>query len=294
VPFTAEGIIPAMVTPFDKGGKINERGLGRLVAYLIEGGVHGLFPIGSQGEFYALSAQEKKKIIQIVMEEVGGRVPVYAGTGANTTQETVTLTRMAEDLGVDAVSILTPFFISPTQEELYQHYVAVARSTKLPVILYNNPGRTGVNLSADLVTRLSHVNNIVGIKDSSGDMTLTMEYIRGSEKDFSVLAGRDTLIYATLLYGGKGAISATANVVPRIAVAIYECYLQGDFEGARRAQFKLAPLRLAFGLGSFPVVVKDALELIGIKVGTTRQPIKSLTGEKREQLKKILGNMGLL
>jgi len=292
--FTPRGIIPAMVTPFDKPGRISEDSLRKLVDYLIEGGVHGLFPIGSQGEFYALEREEKKKIIEVVLDQVKGKVPVYAGTGAITTKEAITLTKMAEDIGVDAVSIITPFFISPTQDELYGHYLSIAKSTHLPVLLYNNPGRTGVNLSADLVARLSKIDNIIGIKDSSGDMTLTAEYIRRTNDDFSVLAGRDTLIYGTLSYGGKGAIAATANVAPKLVVEIYEAYVRGDIKKARKAQAKLAPLRLAFNMGSFPVVIKDVLELIGIKVGTTRAPIKSLSKDKQKKLRNILQQMRLL
>jgi len=292
--FTARGIIPAMVTPFDRQGKVSEVGLRKLVDYLVEGGVHGLFPVGSQGEFYALEKEEKKTIMEIVLDQVKGKVSVYAGTGAITTKETITLTRMAQDIGVDAASIITPFFVSPTQNELYEHYLAVAKSTTLPLLLYNNPGRTGVNISADLVVRLSKVDNIIGIKDSSGDMTLTAEYIRRTSDDFSVLAGRDTLIYGTLLYGGKGAIAATANVAPKLVVGIYQAYIRGDIEQAKKAQAELAPLRLAFSLGSFPVVIKDALELIGIEVGTTRPPVKSLNRDKQEMLRNTLQQMGLL
>lgn len=283
-----------MVTPFDGEGRINEAALRKLVDYLTEGGVHGLFPVGSQGEFYALDKEEKKKVIETVMDQAKGKVPIYAGTGAVTTKEVVTLTKMAEDIGVDAVSVITPFFICPTQSELYGHYLAVAKSTSLPVVLYNNPGRTGVNLSVDVVARLSKLDNIVGIKDSSGDMSLTSEYIRNTGEDFSVLSGRDTLIYAILLHGGKGAIAATANVAPRLVVEIYETYVRGNVEQARKAQAKLAPLRLAFSLGSFPVVIKDALELIGIEVGPARAPVKSLNLKNKEKLKNILRQLGLL
>jgi len=292
--FMPKGIIPAMVTPFDEKGRVNETTLRELVDYLIEGGVHGLFPVGSQGEFYALEKEEKKKIMEIVLDQAKGKVPVYAGTGAITTKEAVTLTKMAEDIGVDAASIITPFFISPTQDELYEHYLAIAKSTNLPILLYNNPGRTGVNLSVDLVSRLSKIYNIVGIKDSSGDLTLTSEYIRKTDDDFSVLAGRDTLIYGTLLYGGKGSIAATANVAPKLVVEIYEVYIKGDIEKAKEAQVNLAPLRLAFSLGSFPVVIKDALRLIGIDVGLARGPVKSLGKVKQGKLRNVLQQMGLL
>jgi 4-hydroxy-tetrahydrodipicolinate synthase len=292
--FAPRGIIPAMVTPFDSQGNINESAIRKLANYLIEGGVHGLFPIGSQGEFYAMEREEKKRVLEIVMEEAHGKIPVYAGTGAITTRESMELTKLAENIGVDAVSILTPFFVSPSQEELHEHYLTIANNTNLPVILYGNPQRTGVNLGVDLVVRLSDVDNIVGIKDSSGDMTLIGEYIRKTKDDFSVLAGRDTMIYASLVYGGKGSITATANVAPKLVVEIYESYMQGDHKKALRAQYALAPLRMAFGLGTFPVVIKEALNMIGIETGSARAPIGRMQEENREKLRQVLRNLDLL
>ena len=283
------GIIPAMATPFTADGELNEEALRQLTRHLIQGGVHGLFATGSQGEFWALTPQEKQRVWEIVLAEGEGRVPVYAGTGAVTTREVRELNRRAEAAGADAVSIITPFFVRPTEAELEAHYRAIAEATSLPILLYNNPGRTGgVNLSAELVARLAEVENIVGVKDSSGDLTLTMEYIRLTPHDFAVLSGRDTLIFAGLLHGTKGAIAATANVVPALVVEIYEAFQAGEVERARRAQERLAPLRLAFGLGSFPVVVKEALELIGIPAGPCRGPVGALSPEKRAELRQVL------
>jgi 4-hydroxy-tetrahydrodipicolinate synthase len=292
--FQPKGIIPAMVTPFTPDGKINVGALRKLTNYLIDGGVHGLFPVGSQGEFYALTFDEKKTVIETVVEETRGRVPVYAGTGAITTREAIALTRMAEAAGVSAVSVLTPYFIHPNENELFEFYSAVAKSTRLPVLLYNNPGRTGVNISANFVVRASKIENIVGVKDSSGDLTLTAEFIRRTDKGFSVLAGRDTLIYGTLCYGGKGSIAATANVAPKILVEIYEAFMAGDMKRSLEAQFRLAPLRLAFDLGTFPVVIKEALNLLGIDAGVGIAPVGGIKPEAKEELKKILKEMGLL
>jgi 4-hydroxy-tetrahydrodipicolinate synthase len=261
---------------------------------LIQGGVHGLFPVGSQGEFYALTFEEKKRVIEVVVQETKGRVPVYAGTGAVTTRDAVALTKMAEEAGVSAVSVLTPYFIRPNEEELFEHYSTIAKATRLPVLLYNNPQRTGVNISAEFVTRASKIENIVGIKDSSGDVTLTSEYIRRTGDQFSVLAGRDTLIYGTLCYGGKGAIAATANVAPRVVVEIYEAFQAGDWKRSLEAQFRLAPLRLAFDLGTFPVVIKEALNLLGIDAGVGIPPVGGITPKAKGELKEILKNMGLL
>lgn len=290
-----KGIIPAMVTPFDVEEELDEGALRQLVNHLIEGGVHGLFPVGSQGEFYALTLEEKQQVLEIVVEEAAGRVPVYAGTGAITTREVIALNKLAEQAGIDAVSVITPCFISPTQEELYQHYVAIADATSLPVLLYNNPGRTGgLNLSAKLVARLAEHPNIVGIKDSSGDFTLTAEYIRRTDDDFAVLLGRDTLIYAGLLHGAKGAIAASANVVPALVVEIYQAFVEGGLTRALEAQGRLAPLRLAFGLGTFPIVVKEALNLIGISAGPARSPVGPISPESREELKQTLQELGVL
>ncbi|MGQ9552892.1 MAG: 4-hydroxy-tetrahydrodipicolinate synthase [Anaerolineae bacterium] len=287
------GIIPAMVTPL-KDDHINGAALRQLVDYLIAGGVHGLFATGSQGEFYALNPDERRQVWEITLDQAAGRVPVYAGTGAVTTSEAAQLAVLAEKAGVDAISVLTPYFITPSQEELYQHYRAIAEATSLPLLLYGNKDRTGVPLNVDTVARLAEVPNIVGIKDSSGDMTLMAEYIRCAPPSFAVLAGRDTLIYGALCYGAKGAIAATANVAPALVARIYERFEAGDLAGAAEAQRQLAPLRLAFGLGSFPVVIKEALDMMGFQAGPARRPVGPLSESQRRQLREVLEDMGLL
>lgn len=294
--FVPKGVIPAVVTPFNKDETLNEMALRKHLNYLIENGVHGVFVIGSQGEFYALTKEEKIRIMEVTVEEVNGRVPVYAGTGAITTREVIELNEAAEKIGVDAVSIISPYYISPTQEEMYEHFVKIARKTKLPILLYNNPARTGgVKFSAQLVEKLAQIENIVGMKDSSGDLTLTTEYIQKTRgRNFYVLAGRDTLILATLLYGGSGSIAATANVAPRLVASIYDYFVKGEIEKAKQAQESLTPLRLAFDLGTFPVVIKEALKLIGIDAGPARSPVGSMSEEKRKELRNVLQQMGLL
>ena len=292
--FKPYGVIPAMVTPIDEDERVNLPVLAELTNYLIDGGVHGLFVLGSQGEFWAFDFEEKREIVRTVVDATAGRLPVYVGTAAVTTREAVRLTVMAEDLGASAVSVLTPFFISPNSDELYEHYVAVAKSTKLPVILYGNPARTNCHIRPELVSRLARVENIVGIKDSSGDLGLTAEYIRVGGDEFSVLAGRDTLILATLLYGGRGSIAATGNVVPGLVASIYDRFVDGDLDGALEAQRQLAPLRHAFGLGTFPVVVKEALNMIGMPVGRCRAPVGEMKSEACRQLRQVLVDLGLI
>jgi 4-hydroxy-tetrahydrodipicolinate synthase len=296
IQFVPRGIVPAMVTPIDKTGRINEAALRKLTNHLIDGGVHGLFPVGSQGEFFALTFEQKKETIRIVVDETRGRVPIYAGTGAVTTREAIETTKMARDLGVSAVSVLTPYFVTPNQKELIEHYVTIAKAVPdLPILLYSNPDRTQVPFPVATVLELAVVDNIVGIKDSSGDMSMTGEYIRITRgMNFHVLAGRDTLIYATLCYGGAGSICATANVDPRVPVEIYEAFIVGDHKRALDAQFRLAPLRIAFGLGTFPAVIKEALKMIGIEAGEAIRPVGPLTPENREKLRKVLADMGML
>jgi 4-hydroxy-tetrahydrodipicolinate synthase len=283
-----------MVTPLTQGDELNLPALRRLTDYLIEGGCHAVFATGSQGEFWAFSAEEKQRVWETVVEAAAGRVPVYAGTAAVTTREAVTLTGLAERAGVDAVSVLTPYFISPNDAQLSDHYRAIADSTSLPVLLYGNPARTGVKLSIDLVARLAEVENIVGIKDSTGDLELASEYIRAVPHEFSVLMGRDTLIYAALVSGAKGAIAATGNVCPALVAQIYDRFVAGDLEGAHQAQQQLAPLRMAFSWGTFPVVIKEALDLMGMQAGPGRAPVGPLSGEQRERLRGVLQGMGLM
>jgi len=293
--FIPKGIIPAMVTPLTQEGAVNEKGLRKFVDYLIEGGSHGLFVVGTTGEFYGLSAEEKKELYEITVDQAGGRLPVYAGTAAITTRDVIQLTRYAEEAKVDAMSVLTPMFINPSQRELIEHYKAIAESTSLPVLLYNNPPKTGVNLAAATVAALADVPNIVGIKDSSGDFTLTGEYIRLTRgRDFHVLLGRDTLIHAGLCHGARGSIAACANVAPRLVADIYDKYVAGDIKGSLEAQFRLAPLRIAFNLGTFPAVIKESLDLLGIDAGACMAPVGPMSVAERQQLKKILTDIGLL
>lgn len=284
-----------MVTPFNRSdGNLNETALRKLTNHLIDGGVHGLFVVGSQGEFWALSADEKKRAFEVVLDETNGRVPVYAGTGGITTREVVALTQLAESAGIDCVSVLSPFFLNPTEEELYTHYRDVASSTKLPVLLYGNPARTGVQLSPGLVSRLAEIDNIVGIKDSSAQLELTMQYILGTSDDFAVIMGRDSLIFAALMAGAKAAIAATGNVVPKLVVQIYENFKNGNLDAAKKAQLELFPLRAAFSWGTFPVVIKEALDMMGIEAGPARSPAGPMSEQRRKELKVLLKDMGVL
>ncbi|MDR3588745.1 MAG: dihydrodipicolinate synthase family protein [Negativicutes bacterium] len=290
-----KGVIVPVVTPVDAADRVAEKSYRQVIEHVIRGGVHGVFALGSNGEFYGLDFDQQKRAVELAVDQCQGRVPVYAGIGSITTRECVRSARMAEAAGAQALTILPPMFISPSDDELYEHFRAIAAATTLPVLLYNNPDRCKVNVSAALVEKLADIPNMVGAKDSSGDLTLTSEYIRRTQgKNFRVMAGRDTMILGTLVYGGYGCVAATANVAPQLVVSIYDKYMAGDLPGALQAQYALAPLRIGFGLGSWPVVTKEAVRLIGFDVGDPIKPNGPCSEANLAKLKTILQNMGLL
>ncbi len=294
--FKPHGIIPPIITPFTEDGKFNEPVFRQMINFLINEGVHGIFPLGTTGEFYAFTNEEAGHILRVAVDEARGRVPVYAGANHITTRGVIELIRIAEDAGCDAVSVLTPMFISQTQEEIYKYYAEIAASTKLPIIIYNNKPKTNVTVEPETVAKLALIDNIVGIKDSTGDFTNTEEYLRltRDNDNFSVLLGRDTLIYAGLCYGATGAIASCANIAPRIAADIYDKYVAGDLKGALEAQYKLAPLRIASNMGTFPSVIKEGLVMRGYEVGKCLDPISDLHPDQKEKLRVVLQELELI
>src|SRR6059058_3397577 len=228
------GIIPPVATPMQANEDLDLPRLKWFIDHLIREGVHGIFVLGTNSEFYALDEREKQEVIATAVAHVNKRVPVYAGTGAETTREVVRLTKMAEREGADGVSIITPYFVLPTQQEIYDHYRRIAEQTSLAVILYNNPGTCGgVKIDVETVARLAQIPNILGVKDSSGDLQNTNEFIRVVPDRFSVLMGRDTMIYHALIWGARGAVPATANIAQRLVVDIYEAAVRGDHAEAQ-------------------------------------------------------------
>ncbi len=294
--FIPKGVIPPIITPTTEDGKVNYTVLKELTNHLIEQGVHGIFPFGTTGEFYAFDNETYKKVLITVKKAAAGRVPIYAGANSVTTRGVIDIIRICEEVGVDAVSVLTPTFISQTQDELYDYFKIIADSTELPVILYSNPPKTQIKMSSDLVVRLAKVDNIVAIKDSSGDMTTTAEYIRLTRdiENFHVLMGRDTLIHAALCYGASGAIASCSNVAPRIASDIYDKFVSGDVKGSLEAQYKFAPIRIACSMGTFPAVIKEGLVMQGFDVGKCIAPIAELKEDDKNKLKQILVEVGLV
>lgn len=268
------GIISAMLTPLNLDETINDTELRRQVNRQIKAGVSAVFCLGTNGEFYAFSQEEKKHIIDVVVDEAGGRVPVLAGTGCVTTAETIELTHYARQAGVAAVSVISPYFAGITQEGLYQHFNKVANACEVPLIMYNIPARTGVNIHYETVKKLAKNPYIIGIKDSSGNFDNTLRYIEETPNDFIVLCGNDSLILWTLMAGGNGGISGVTNIYPEHMVSIYNRFMEGDFEGARLAQDQIRVIRDCF-VGYNPnSVVKRAAVLLGHPVGAARAPFQ--------------------
>jgi 4-hydroxy-tetrahydrodipicolinate synthase len=282
------GIIPAMVTPFTVDEELDLKALERVIERVLIAGVHGVFVLGSQGEFYALSAEEQYRVAATTVAAVRGRVPVYVGASAVTTREARHLAIQAQRAGADAVVLLPPFFVTPSQEELKRHFTAIASITDLPLVLYNQPQRTGNLLTTRLVSQLAQVDTIVGIKDSGANLNQTLEYLAAVPSDFAVAIGNDAQIFYGLIAGARGAVASTANAVPELSVEIYNAVQSGDLERGRRAQQALGTVRSAFELGTFPVVIKEALALLGEPVGPCRAPVGSLTPEARHALQRAL------
>lgn len=283
-----KGIVPPIVTPMTKDERIDERNLRRQVDFMIDGGISGVLVCGSNGEFYMLEEDEMEKILAIVLDQVGGRIPVFMGIGSIRTSKCVRIAKMARRRGVQGISVLQPMFIKPNDAELRLHFETIARSVPdTPVLLYNNPGRTGYGMSQDLVHYLVHnVSNIVGMKDSSGDLTQTEEFVRrNSDVGFKVLCGKDTLVYAGLAIGCCGAVCSTANFVPGLVCSIYRRFFAGDLKGALEAQYKLNPIRLQMDKSTFPVATKDYANLLSIAVGDPILPTLPSNEQQTEGLK---------
>jgi 4-hydroxy-tetrahydrodipicolinate synthase len=290
-----QGIIPPVATPMQANEDLDLPRLKWFIDRLLRGGVHGIFVLGTNSEFYALDDTEKQQVIATAVEHVAGRVPVYAGTGAESTREVIRLTRMAEREGVSGVSIITPYFVLPNQDEIFHHYRRIAEQTALPVILYNNPATCGgIKIDVETCVRLAELPNILAIKDSSGDLQNANEMIRAVPERFSVLMGRDTLIGQAILFGARGAVPATANIAPRLVVDIYEAAVKGDVAAARAAQLRLNPIRLGLALGTQPSGVKGALDILGESIGPCRSPVGPLSQAALRKMRAALLQAGLL
>lgn len=293
-----KGVVVPILTVIDSEERIDEAGMRDQVEYVIRGGVSGILAFGSNGEFYVVEEDEMQRGLQIMVDQAAGRVPVYFGIGAISTKKCVRLAKMAAANGAAAVSVLQPMFLKPTEEELFRHFQTIAQAVpETPVLLYNNPGRVGYTLSGNLVERLAHqVPNIVGMKDTSGDMTQTGEFIRRTrDVGFKVFGGKDTLLYASLCHGAVGGVCTAANFIPELITDVYNKFVAGDWKGSLEAQFKLNPVRLSMDGASFPVAAKDMANLRGRKVGLPYTPnLPTPEGPVLQKIRTEMEKAGLL
>ena len=288
-----EGTIVALVTPF-KNGKLDKKALKALVEFQIKNGTKALVPCGTTGEASTLSYEEHEAVIDIVIESAKGRVPVIAGTGSNNTSEAIELTKYAKKAGADASLVVTPYYNKPTQEGLFRHYKTLADAVDLPMVLYNVPGRTGVNLLPGTVARLAEVKNIVAVKEASGNLGQVCEILRSVPKDFTVLSGDDGLFLPMLALGAKGVISVASNVAPRLMTDLCEAWTAGDVAKARAIHFKLWPLFDVLFVETNPIPVKTAVALMGLCEEEFRLPLCPMGADNKKKLAKVLAGLKLV
>jgi 4-hydroxy-tetrahydrodipicolinate synthase len=282
-----EGSFVAIVTPF-KNGKVDAKALKDLIEFHIENGTNGIVPCGTTGESATLSHHEHEEVIRIAVETCRGRVPVLAGTGSNATHEAIELTLSAQKLGADGALLITPYYNKPTQEGLCQHFTAVAKETRLPIILYNVPSRTSINMLPETVARLSKIENIVGIKEASGNLLQVSEIIQSCGTDFEVISGEDALTWPILALGGKGVISVTANLVPEKLSKLCKAALKGDMAIARSLHYELLKLNDVMFIETNPIPVKAALVIMGRIDNEFRAPLCPPSDQNLSTLKSVL------
>ncbi len=288
-----KGCFTALVTPF-REGRIDEEALGRLLRLQIEAGVSGVVPCGTTGESATLSYEEHNRLVELTKELTDGKIKVIAGTGSNSTAETIMLTRHAEEVGADGALLITPYYNKPTQHGLFEHYRKVSEHTSIPIILYNVPGRTGVNMLPETVARLSELENIAGIKEASGDLDQVSKIIELTDEDFAVLSGDDSLILPMLAIGGKGVISVTSNLLPPEVSLLCKHFFDGNLEEARRLHQRLQPLNRAMFMETNPIPVKTALAMMGCVEEELRLPLTPMADANRIRLEELLKNYGLI
>jgi 4-hydroxy-tetrahydrodipicolinate synthase len=291
-PFT--GVGTALVTPFRKDGSIDEAAMRRLVRRQLDAGIHFLSPCGTTGEAPTLSHAEKLRVVALVVEENAGRVPVLAGAGGYDTRETIALVHDMEKAGADGILSVTPYYNKPTQEGLYQHYKAIAESTPLRIVVYNVPGRTGVNVDVATIVRLADVANIVGVKEASGNVVQMCEIFASVPDDFILLSGDDPLTVAAMAIGGRGVISVASNAAPAEMVQIVEMAEKGDFASARRLHTWLLPFCQVNFIESNPIPLKAAMAAMGLLEEHYRLPLVPPSAAARDKIMRVLQNLKML
>jgi 4-hydroxy-tetrahydrodipicolinate synthase len=288
-----KGAIVAIVTPF-RNGEVDEEALRALIEFQIKAGTDGIVPCGTTGESATLSHEEHDRVVEITVDAVRKRVPVIAGAGSNSTKEAIRLTEHAYEVGADGTLLVTPYYNRPTQEGLYQHYKTVAEAVPVPIIPYNVPSRTGVNLLPETDARLSQISNIVGIKEASGDLKQISKVVELCGDDFSVLSGDDFTVLPILAVGGKGVISVISNVVPGDMAAMIDAFEAGDLVKARELHYRMSPIMYGCFLETNPIPVKTALAMMGKIEDEIRLPLYKMSDANHQKLKKSMADYGLI
>jgi len=288
-----KGAITAIVTPF-KNGAFDEEAYRQLIEFQIQGGIHGIVPCGTTGESATLSHAEHKRVVETCVDQVKKRVPVVAGTGSNSTAEAVEFTKHAEAAGADYALMITPYYNKPTQEGLYQHYKTVCQETKIPIVVYNVPSRTSVNLLPETVARLMDFPNIMGIKEATGDLKQCAKVVELCGDKIALISGDDFTVLPLLAIGGKGVISVTSNVVPNDMAGMCNAFFNGDLAQARKLHYKMWPLMEAMFYETNPAPAKTALKMLGKITGEVRQPLCPMTKANEDKLRGVLQRYGLI
>ena len=285
------GVFPAIITPFLQDESLDEEGLKRNIEYLNKTGIAGIVPCGTTGESATLTVEEHKRVVEIAVE--ASKVPVIAGTGSNNTREAMELTRHAAKAGADAALLITPYYNKPNDRGMYEHFKRIAENCDIPIVLYNVPKRTGIDLKPELVAKLSRIKNIVAIKEASGSLSQQSQIIEQTRSsDFVLLSGDDDLTLPTMALGGQGVVSVVANVAPGKTVAMVEAVFKGDMEKARALHYELAPLVRAMFLETNPIPVKTAHKYLGLANGPLRLPLGEMAPANEAKLKEIVERLG--
>lgn len=288
------GVYTALITPFQENEEIDEPALRRLVDAQIENGVSGLVPVGTTGESPTVSHEENIRVIEMVVDQAAGRVPVIAGTGSNSTREAVEMTRQARAVGAEATLQVTPYYNKPNQEGLFRHFTTVADEGGLPVLVYNIPGRTGRNVENETMLRLAEHPAIVGVKEASGSIPQMMDLIATRPESFCVLSGDDNLAFPLTAVGGEGVVSVASNAAPRRMVEMIQAALDGRLEEARRRHYALLPLFKGVFLDTNPIPIKYAMFLLGLATESYRLPLVPLSADKKKEMQNILETLQLI
>jgi 4-hydroxy-tetrahydrodipicolinate synthase len=288
-----EGVMVAIVTPF-RNGQVDEAAFRRLINRLIDNGISGIVPCGTTGESATMLHDEHKRVTEVCIDEVNKRVPVLAGTGSNNTAEAVDLTRHAHQAGADGALMVSPYYNKPTQAGLYQHFKTAADAAPIPIMLYNIPGRTGVNIAPETMGKLAEIDNIVGVKEASGDIGQMARVIEACGPDFDVVSGDDGMTLPLLSIGGKGVISVAGQVMPREMADMYQAWKNNDPQAAREKFMALLPLFRAMFFETNPIPVKTALSMMGLIEPDLRLPMYAMAEENKEKLRRVLSDYGLV